>query len=354
MRPLLTTAVLLAPLLASCEGGLGGDPSQKDYVASAKSAVEEGRLRRARLRAEAADRPDEPDEPDEPVEPDVPEDPADDPATGTDSGGGESAGGSTEAPAEDPPKSTGSSGGSSRGGGRGGRGGGKGSDVGVELTVTDPGSGDGVAVLTGRAVYAGTPPPRQPIAAALSKPECCEHGDPMTEDVVVTDGGLRDVLVAIRKVPSGVEIPPPSDEPLVLDQVGCTYVPHVAAIQAGQKILARNSDDTGHNVRVSASKNTGPNATMQAGAPDFEIDLPKPEQVRFVCDIHPWMGADVHILEHPWFAVSAADGSFTIPDLPAGEYEFEAEHPRLGKARTESVRVEGGGKIELILTFEGK
>lgn len=347
MRPLLTTAVLLVPFLASCEGALGGDPTREDYVADAKSAVQEGRARRERLRAEAAERPDRPEEPETAPEVGAPDGDApgeaapavDDPAP----------------PAEDPPETGGgSSGGSSRGGGRGGRGGGRGSDVGVELTVTNPGAGSGVATVTGRAVFAGTPPPRQKIVAALSKPECCEHGEPMVEDIVVTDGGLRDVLVSIRKVPSGVTIPPPPAEPLVMDQIGCTYVPHVAAIQAGQKIVARNSDPTGHNVRVSASKNFGPNATMQAGAPDYPIDLPKPEQVKFVCDIHPWMGADVHILEHPWFAVSAADGSFTISDLPAGEYEFEAEHPRLGSARTESVSVAGGGALELTFTFKGE
>ena len=139
-----------------------------------------------------------------------------------------------------------------------------------------------------------------------------------------------------------------------MDQVGCAYVPHVGAIQAGRKVLARNSDGAAHNVRVSAVSNPSLNATMQQGAPDLVLEVPKPEFVKLGCDIHPWMAADLHVHEHPWFDVSAGDGSFSITDLPPGTWEFEALHPKLGKARSEPVTLAGGAVLRLDLAFAGR
>ena len=84
------------------------------------------------------------------------------------------------------------------------------------------------------------------------------------------------------------------------------------------------------------------------------LEVPKPEFVKLGCDIHPWMAADLHVHEHPWFDVSAGDGSFSITDLPPGTWEFEALHPKLGKARSEPVTLAGGAVLRLDLAFAGR
>jgi len=60
--------------------------------------------------------------------------------------------------------------------------------------------------------------------------------------------------------------------------------------------------------------------------------------VKFKCDVHPWMAAYVGVLNHPFYATTGADGSFSIKDLPAGEYEIVAWHEKLGE-QTAKVKV---------------
>ena len=63
--------------------------------------------------------------------------------------------------------------------------------------------------------------------------------------------------------------------------------------------------------------------------------------VKFKCDVHPWMGAYVGVLEHPFHAVSGDDGTFAIKNLPAGEYELVAWHEKFGE-QTQNVTVADG------------
>jgi uncharacterized protein (DUF2141 family) len=65
----------------------------------------------------------------------------------------------------------------------------------------------------------------------------------------------------------------------------------------------------------------------------------KPEvMIKVKCEVHPWMGAWVGVLDHPFFAVTGDDGTFTIKDLPAGEYTIEAWHEKYG-VQTQKITV---------------
>ena len=72
--------------------------------------------------------------------------------------------------------------------------------------------------------------------------------------------------------------------------------------------------------------------------------------IRFKCDVHPWMGAYMGVLDHPFFAVSGADGSFEIDGLPAGDYVIEAWHETLG-TQTQSVTVAADGAVGVTFDF---
>jgi uncharacterized protein (DUF2141 family) len=52
------------------------------------------------------------------------------------------------------------------------------------------------------------------------------------------------------------------------------------------------------------------------------------------CDVHPWMQSYMGVFSHPFFAVTGADGKFTIANLPAGTYEVEAWHEKLGTQKS--------------------
>jgi plastocyanin len=188
------------------------------------------------------------------------------------------------------------------------------------------------ANITGKVVLKGTPPPEKEITTM--DPLCSKLHEgkptPTTRFYVVGEkGGLGDTLVYLREGVNGKFTPPA--EPAKLDQVDCEYVPYVLGIQTGQKLLVYNSDPLMHNVHVqtSVSGNRGSNRAQMAKAKPFEYTFPRPEIfVRYRCDVHPWMFSYVAVLEHPFFAVTDENGSFTIKDVPPGKYTVEAIHRR--------------------------
>ena len=73
--------------------------------------------------------------------------------------------------------------------------------------------------------------------------------------------------------------------------------------------------------------------------------------VPFKCDVHGWMNAYVGVMDHPFFAVSDADGRFEIKGLPAGTYTIEAIHEKLG-AVTQTVTIAAKDSKELNFTLD--
>lgn len=239
------------------------------------------------------------------------------------------------------------------------------SSVRVELTeAAEPGgdASDGRRV-TGSVRFAGRPPLRRPIAPIARTAGCLEHGDPpRTEDVVVTDGALRDVVVLLRRVPAGVEVPAlASADDARMDQAGCVFVPHVVALRTGARLEVANSDAVAHNVRLVSDRNPTVNRTIGPGGAPIALELPRPDRARLACDLHPWMSAWVVSVDHPWFAVTGVDGTFVLPDLPpdptpggsSARLEVLAWHPVLGELVTEPFDLPGGGAATVEFTFAG-
>ena len=141
-----------------------------------------------------------------------------------------------------------------------------------------------------------------------------------------SDDTLQNVLVYVSKGLEGKKFDAPK-QPVVLDQVGCVYTPHVVAVMAGQTLEIRNSDATLHNV-MSAPRNNPPfNFGMPVKDQTSAKVFKSPEmKMNLKCFMHPWMSAYVHVLEHPFFAVTGPDGTFTIHGLPPGEYELSVLH----------------------------
>ncbi len=141
--------------------------------------------------------------------------------------------------------------------------------------------------------------------------------------------------------------------PVVVEAKGCQYRPWLQGAVRGQKILLRNSDGTTHSVRAVANDLTVFHVIQAPGAKDVAKDPLASDVVRIGCDLHPWMTAFVVVSEHPFFAVTADDGTFEINDVPAGNYGLEAWNDRLGTVRSE-VTVEDGKAVESKFTFKLK
>lgn len=220
----------------------------------------------------------------------------------------------------------------------------------AEVTVAAPvvkAGADGK--IRGKVVLKGTPPPERPIAAVKSDVNCGKvltGPAPTTRSyVAAADGGLRYVLVRVLNAPAGGS---PAGEAPLIDQHVCMYEPYVSAVMAGQTFKVRNSDAFMHNVNATPKINKGFNFAQASAGAVNEKAFDKPELgIRFSCNVHPWMTATVHVLEHPFFALTNDKGEFELPTgLPAGKYTVEFNHAKAGVVTAE-VEVAAGKGAEI-------
>lgn len=209
-------------------------------------------------------------------------------------------------------------------------------------------SGGKANTVSGRVTWSGDVP-KNPLISMASDKVCeslCAGKEPRKEVTVVgDDGGLANVVVYIGKGLPKQDWPVRGEE-VVIDQHGCTYVPHVVALQLGQKISIKNSDDTTHNVHFKSKLNGDWNMTQSSkGSVPPKEDFKRPEvgSALFKCDIHTWMEARAHIFDHPFFAVTDEHGNFEIKDVPAGSYTVVALHEKWKDRKAEVTVTDGAG-----------
>ncbi len=187
--------------------------------------------------------------------------------------------------------------------------------------------------ITGVVSFTGTAPARIPIDMSAD-PACAMAAEPnLTEQYLVDHGHLANVYVYIKTgVPDSTA--PASTPAVIMDQKGCRYVPHVIALQQGGSVAFKNSDPTMHNIH------TMPTQVGNDSVDLSETPMGQPQTERFKsaetmlpvrCNNHPWMSAFLNIAPNPYFAVTGADGSFTLPNLPPGTYTLAAIHEKLGE-----------------------
>ena len=218
--------------------------------------------------------------------------------------------------------------------------------------------------ITGVIHFTGTKPQAQTIKEAQGNAYCKQHypdDPPLREDFVFGKNGsgdtLENVLVYVSKGLEGKKFGVPK-ESVVLDQSGCMYTPHVVAVMVGQTLEIRNSDATLHNVMSMPRENPPFNIGMPAQGGKLERKFAHPEfKINFKCFMHPWMSAYVHVLPHPFFAVSGADGAFTIKGLPPGEYQISVLHETSmfePTPATATVKLDAGQTKNVDFTFRAK
>jgi plastocyanin len=197
--------------------------------------------------------------------------------------------------------------------------------------------------------YAGRDPD---VALPVAGDPFCAAAQGLLSETVTGDGAGHhgNVVVYVKSGPTGGRYPVPV-EPVLLDQRGCQYHPHVLAIRAGQPLRILNSDATLHNIHAQGAANP----PFNVGEPFAGMELLRTFDHQEVaiplrCSVHPWMLAWVAVFEHPFFAVSAEDGSFEIAGLPPGTYTLEAWHEALG-TRSAEVTVGEEGVVEVAFPF---
>ena len=190
------------------------------------------------------------------------------------------------------------------------------------------------ADIYGTITLKGTPPSELNIAPLKNDANCgpLHREMPTTHFYVVGPaGGLGGVVVALKGIRG--KSTGSTAAPLVIDQKGCEYLPYISACQTGQKIIVKNLDPVLHNVHATpdVKGNLEENRAQMPNGPDLMFTFNAPEEfLRFKCDVHPWMFAYVSVFDHPYFSLSAKDGSYRIHNVPPGQYTVTAMHRKEG------------------------
>jgi plastocyanin len=192
-------------------------------------------------------------------------------------------------------------------------------------TPIDPAT---AASVSGAVKFEGTAPKAAKID--MSQDPACK-GSNTAETIVANNGNLANVFVYVKEGLGSRTFDVPK-EPVVLDQQGCRYHPHVMGIMAGQTLEIRNDDPTTHNIHPTPKDNREWNESQPPQAAPIEKNFAREEIMLPVkCNQHPWMKMYVNVVKSPFYAVTGPDGKYEIKGLPPGDYTLTFVHEKLGE-----------------------
>lgn len=221
--------------------------------------------------------------------------------------------------------------------------------------AVDPASIANPGTIGGTINFGGDAPEPQLLQMAAD-PFCVtahSGAEVVSQRVVINDNGtLRYVFVYIKEGLDGTFTT--SGTAVELSQEGCMYTPHMIGLQTNQTLSIINNDDALHNInaRPSVAGNDPFNFAQPVKGMTTDVTFAAAEIIPVKCDVHPWMQAYIGVTNHPYFAVSDADGSFTINNLPAGDYVVAAWHEQLGE-QIQNVTVDADATVEVSFDFGG-
>ncbi len=199
-------------------------------------------------------------------------------------------------------------------------------------TPIDPAT---VATINGTVKFDGAAPKASKID--MSQDPGCK-GMNEAENVVVNGGDLANVFVYVKDGLGNRTFDVPKD-PVVLDQKGCQYHPHVLGVIAGQTVQIKNDDPTTHNIHPTPKDNREWNESQPPSSPAIEKNFAREEIMLPVkCNQHPWMKMYINVVKSPFFAVTGKDGKYEIKGLPPGDYTLAFVQEKLGE-QTQKVTV---------------
>jgi plastocyanin len=226
--------------------------------------------------------------------------------------------------------------------------------VGGETASAPVGNG----TVSGTIAFEGKPPTKIAIDTTMDPACSMSSANPVfTEQYVVSNGKLGNVFVYVKNgPPAALQAGPISTQPVVLDQKGCQYTPHVIGVMQGGYVEFRNSDLTMHNIHTmpTAIGNETVDVTEGPRGQAVTKQFARPElMIPVRCNNHPWMNAFVNVSATPFFAVTDASGHFSLSGLPPGDYTLGAVHEKLGEKEMQ-VTVAANGTAKADFSFSMK
>jgi hypothetical protein len=212
----------------------------------------------------------------------------------------------------------------------------------TEIAVVDDAGADqggednsvaGFGTFKGKVVLEGAAPTLSFLVTKGSKGKdwetCAAVGIPDERLLAGTGNGVKNVFIYLSKTPRGAPKTEVPAEAARFDQKGCQFLPHCLLVRKGQDVLILSDDPIAHNTHTYPAKNTPFNSGIPANdRVGTKIVYTSAESKPFAvkCDYHTWMNAYHLPLDHPYAAITAADGSFEIKDIPSGKHNFVIWH----------------------------
>lgn len=220
--------------------------------------------------------------------------------------------------------------------------------------------GPGWGTVEGRLVFGGPVPTPAKLDIDKDKDHCLSKGPIFSDKLVVNEknNGVRWAFVWLapekgKKLPVKSSLKAVSKEPVVIDQPCCMFEPHALALREGEVLRVKNSSPIPHNVHWTGNpiKNPGGNILIPSkGTQDIDDLKADRIPVNIKCDIHPWMTAYARVFDHPYYAVTDADGKYVIKDAPAGKFRlvfWQEEVGYVGGKDGIPVEIKAGGETKV-------
>lgn len=199
--------------------------------------------------------------------------------------------------------------------------------------------------ITGTVDFEGSAPVAAIIRPTVDQNAC---GNSIVEKNVTLFGTrVGGAIVWITDIRSGKAFP--LEQRFELANSNCTLDPYVQAISTTGTLNVSNDDKTVHTNRF-INVGTGQVVGIAPFNDDGEVvpldRFREPAEIEVVSDRHPWTHAWIAVLDHPYYAQTAANGTFSIDGIPPGRYRFRAWHPGLGFT-DDSVTVLAGQQLSV-------
>lgn len=171
----------------------------------------------------------------------------------------------------------------------------------------------------------------------------------VTFDGTAAPAGVIASDAVVYLVGEGLDAGPAATGKLVLAQEDLMFSPHVLTVVAGNEVEVRNDDAVMHNVNTVSRMNRPTNRAQLAGM-SFNLKLRQPEIVAVKCDVHSQMSAYIAVVPNRYYSSPAADGSYRIPNVPAGTYQLVGWHEKYGTVTTD-IEVTDGQTVTASINF---
>ena len=191
-------------------------------------------------------------------------------------------------------------------------------------------------------------PKREPLNVTQDKDHCLSKGDILDESVIVNpkNNGVKNVVVWLRPddtdpkskfTPEQIYPDDARRKPaeVVIDQPCCMFAPRVTCARVGDTLVVKNSAPVPHNFFWSSTNNGEHNKTVpkmdkwvmkdDAATEPWKL-VPESTPIQYKCTIHGWMTGYVRVFDHPYYAVTDADGKFEIKNAPVGKFRIVYWH----------------------------